>query len=192
MDLSIVIPAYNEEKRLGGSLSKIIPYLDSLELNYEIIVVDDGSKDKTIEVANQFKDKTNLRVLENKINRGKGYSVKQGILDAKFDHVLFTDSDLATPIDELDILLEGLKEDNDIEEYNTLEQEEWDFYEGYTSCINCGKSNEVRIIMIESKRVFCYNVCLNNGNDGYDDDDYDDYDELDDYDRKLGLSVSCR
>ena len=114
MDLSIVIPAYNEEKRLGGSLSKIIPYLDSLELNYEIIVVDDGSKDKTIEVANQFKDKTNLRVLENKINRGKGYSVKQGILDAKFDHVLFTDSDLATPIDELDILLEGLKEDNDI------------------------------------------------------------------------------
>ena len=89
--------------------------------------------------------------------------------------------------DEVDV-----KEDNDIEEYNTLEQEEWDFYEGYTSCINCGKSNEVRIIMIESKRVFCYNVCLNNGNDGYDDDDYDDYDELDDYDRKLGLSVSCR
>jgi len=91
--------------------------------------------------------------------------------------------------DEVDV-----KEDNDIEEYNTLEQEEWDFYEGFASCINCGKSNEVRIIMIESKRVFCYNVCLNNGNDGYDDDDddYDDYDELDEYDKKLGLSVSCR
>ena len=81
----------------------------------------------------------------------------------------------------------------DMNEYKHEDDEEWDFYEGYTSCINCGKSNEVRIIMIESKRVFCYNVCLDNGNDGYDDDDYDDdYDELDDYDRKLGLSVSCR
>ncbi len=95
--------------------------------------------------------------------------------------------------DEVDVKeYNDIEEDNDIEEYNTKEQEEWDFYEGFTSCINCGKSNEVRIIMIESKRVFCYNVCLNNGNDGYDDDDYDDYDELDDYDRKLGLSVSCR
>ena len=73
----------------------------------------------------------------------------------------------------------------------------WDFYEGFASCINCGKSSEARIIMIESKSVFCYDTCLYNGNDGYDDDDdgydeYDDYDELDDYDKKLGLSVSCR
>jgi len=88
----------------------------------------------------------------------------------------------------------------DDDKYND-DEGEWDFYEGSTSCIYCGKSNEVRIIMIESKRVFCYNACL--GNDDDDDDDYDDdydYDDLDDYnrkldrklDRKLGLSVSCR
>lgn len=73
--------------------------------------------------------------------------------------------------------------------------ETWDFYEGFASCINCGKSSEARIIMIDSKRVFCYDACLDNGNDNCDDDDdddYDDYDELDDYDKKLGLSVSCR
>jgi len=71
----------------------------------------------------------------------------------------------------------------------------WDFYEGFVSCINCGKSSEARIIMIESKRVFCYDTCLYNGNDDDDDggyDEYDDYDELDDYDKKLGLSISCR
>ncbi len=124
MDLSIVIPAYNEEKRLGGSLEKIIPYLDSLNLNYEIIVVNDGSKDKTTEVANQFKDKTNLRVIENKINRGKGFSVKNGIMNAKYDYVLFTDSDLATPIDELDILLENINDNDIVIASRTLEDSE--------------------------------------------------------------------
>ena len=67
----------------------------------------------------------------------------------------------------------------------------WDFYEGFATCINCGKSSEARIIMIESKSVFCYDACdacLENNNNDYDDD----YDELDDYDKKLGLSVSCR
>lgn len=83
----------------------------------------------------------------------------------------------------------------DILDTNQDETDEtWDFYEGFATCINCGKSSEVRIIMIESKRVFCYDACLDNGNDNCDDDDddYDDYDELDDYDKKLGLSVSCR
>jgi len=80
---------------------------------------------------------------------------------------------------------------NDDDKYN-YDEGEWDFYEGSTSCIYCGKSNEVRIIMIESKRVFCYNACLGNDDDDDYDDDYDDNYDLDDYDRKLGLSVSCR
>src|SRR6056300_1769230 len=81
----------------------------------------------------------------------------------------------------------------DILDANQDETDEtWDFYEGFASCINCGKSSEARIIMIESKRVFCYDTCVYNENDGYDDDYDDGYDELDDYDRKLGLSVSCR
>jgi hypothetical protein len=94
-------------------------------------------------------------------------------------------------IDPLDELLSKCNENknDDIEEENELE-EEWDFYDGYSACINCGKSDNHRIIIIESKRVFCYDACLENDDDD-DDGGYDDYD-LDDYDKKLGLSVSCR
>jgi len=93
------------------------------------------------------------------------------------------------PFDELSSKCDENKDD-DIEDDDDIEGE-WDFYDGYTACINCGKSSNQRIIMIESKRVFCYDACLENGNDDYDDYD-DDYDELGEYDKKLGLSVSCR
>ena len=72
--------------------------------------------------------------------------------------------------------------------------EAWDFYEGDTPCNNCGKYSDARIIMLESKRIFCYDACLDKDeiyDDGEGDDDYD-YDDLEEYDRKLGLSVSCR
>jgi hypothetical protein len=73
------------------------------------------------------------------------------------------------------------------------DNEEWDFYEGYSPCSNCGKYSDARIIMIESKRIFCYDACLDKDEiyDDGDDDDYD-YDDLEEYDRKLGLAVSCR
>lgn len=96
-------------------------------------------------------------------------------------------------IDPLDELL-SKSDENENEEDNDIERE-WDYYNGYTACINCGKSSNQRIIMIESKRVFCYDVCLENDNNNYHDDyddEYDDYDELGEYDKKLGLSVSCR
>jgi len=96
------------------------------------------------------------------------------------------------PFDELSSKSDENKNDNNVEEDDDIEGE-WDFYDGYTACINCGKSSNQRIIMIESKRVFCYDACLENDNNDYDDDDYDDdYDELGEYDKKLGLSVSCR
>ena len=92
------------------------------------------------------------------------------------------------PLDELP----SKSDENEREEDNDIEGE-WDFYDGYSACINCGKSDNHRIIMIESKRVFCYDACLENNNNDYDDDEYDDdYDELGEYDKKLGLSVSCR
>ena len=75
-----------------------------------------------------------------------------------------------------------------------FDNEEWDFYEGYSPCSNCGKLSDARIIMIESKRIFCYDACLEQ-NEIYDDDDddYDDeYDHLAEHDRKLGLAVSCK
>lgn len=94
---SIVIPAYNEERRIGKTLEKIKQHG-----KYEIIVVDDGSKDRTAEIAK----KHGARVVKNQKNKGKGYSVRRGMLAATHDRVLFTDADLSTPIEELDKVLE--------------------------------------------------------------------------------------
>ncbi len=104
--ISIVMPAYNEEKRIGQSLKKIRSFMNKLGQKYEIIVVDDGSVDKTIEATR----KHNVRVVENKTNKGKGFSVKNGVLRAKGDLILFSDVDLSTPIEELRTFLKLMKE----------------------------------------------------------------------------------
>jgi len=104
MFLSIVIPAYNEEKRLGISLQKMHAYFNHKDYNYEIIVVDDGSTDKTKEVAlnSAFNQTGKLRFLQNKTNQGKGFSVKKGILASRGEHILLSDADLSTPIEEIE------------------------------------------------------------------------------------------
>jgi dolichyl-phosphate beta-glucosyltransferase len=98
--LSIVVPAYNEEKRLGASLGKITAYLDTAGIDAEILVVDDGSKDKTAELAAKALEGRRGRVIRNGENRGKGYSVRHGVVEARGRFVLLTDADLSTPIDE--------------------------------------------------------------------------------------------
>jgi dolichyl-phosphate beta-glucosyltransferase len=114
-DLSIVIPAYNEEARLPGTLERIADYLPTLGLQTEIVVVDDGSRDRTAAVAESFRPKfTGLRVLSNGRNRGKGYSVRHGMLEAQGDVVLFTDADLSAPIEESEKLLRALNEGYDV------------------------------------------------------------------------------
>ena len=110
-DLSIVVPSYNEEARLPGTLKKIAQYICEQRPNTEVIVVDDGSNDGTARVANSFRGEIeNLRVLSNEINRGKGYSVKHGSLEAQGEIVLFTDADLSAPIEEAEKLLTALKD----------------------------------------------------------------------------------
>ena len=104
-NISVIIPAYNEEKRIGRSLAHIKDYLQNKCANFEIIVVDDGSKDQTAETARSF----GCRVLTNSSNRGKGYSVKRGMLAAQKDIVLFSDADLSTPIEELGKFLPALE-----------------------------------------------------------------------------------
>ncbi len=99
--ISVIIPAYNEASRIGETLRKIVRYLESKKFDYEIIVVDDGSSDGTAEIVRGFKN-SRLKLLENKINRGKGYAVRYGMLEAKKDWILFTDADLSAPIEELD------------------------------------------------------------------------------------------
>ena len=108
--LSIVIPAYNESQRIGPTLEKIISYVQSRKESAEIIVVDDGSKDRTSEVVITLTDfHPELRLLQNSENFGKGAAVRRGVLEAKGEWVLFTDADLSAPIEEADLLFETLE-----------------------------------------------------------------------------------
>jgi dolichyl-phosphate beta-glucosyltransferase len=101
--LSIVIPVYNEEKRIGAALNQILAYLAKQTYTRELILVDDGSSDKGIELASQkLNGREEFRVVSYGGNRGKGYALKQGILASRGEYVLFTDADLSTPITELD------------------------------------------------------------------------------------------
>lgn len=110
-DLSIVIPSYNEEKRLPATLQRIAAYLKASGRNAEVIVVDDGSTDQTVKVAESFQGQMeNLRIVSNGRNRGKGYSVRHGSMEARGEIVLFTDADLSAPIEEADKLLAKMNE----------------------------------------------------------------------------------
>jgi glycosyltransferase involved in cell wall biosynthesis len=108
-DLSIVIPAYNEELRLPKSLERIRAYLETKGVSSELIVVDDGSRDGTVQfVESQMAAWPALRVVKNPGNRGKGYSVRHGMMEARGKTILFTDADLSAPIEEADKLLAAL------------------------------------------------------------------------------------
>lgn len=109
-ELSIIIPSFNEELRLPATLEKIAAYIRDRRPNTEVIVVDDGSTDRTAAVAASSKDKiAELRVLRNGTNRGKGFSVRRGSLEARGDVILFTDADLSAPIEEAEKLLAAME-----------------------------------------------------------------------------------
>ena len=117
-ELSIIIPAYNEEHRLPRGLTKIRDYLASRDLAHtqvEIIVVDDGSEDHTAAVTQEWsREFPSLRLISNGRNRGKGYSVRRGMLEARGRIALFTDADLSAPIEEADKLLAAIAAGNDL------------------------------------------------------------------------------
>jgi dolichyl-phosphate beta-glucosyltransferase len=105
ISLSVIIPSFNEEKRIGKTISRILSYLKKKRFNYEIIIVDDGSKDNTRNIVKKFLKNKNIILTKKRENKGKGYSVKQGALIAKHNFILFSDADLSTPIQELDKFL---------------------------------------------------------------------------------------
>ncbi|MGB6544917.1 MAG: dolichyl-phosphate beta-glucosyltransferase [Candidatus Acidiferrales bacterium] len=110
LDLSVIIPAYNEEKRLPPTLARIEDYLSARPYSAEILVVDDGSHDTTAQIVQNWQTRAvRLRLVSNGRNRGKGYSVRHGMLEATGDVALFTDADLSAPIEEADKLLAALE-----------------------------------------------------------------------------------
>jgi dolichyl-phosphate beta-glucosyltransferase len=108
--LSIVIPAYNEERRLGASLEKIFAFLGPRRRPFEVLVVDDGSYDGTAPLVRRMAAKhKGLRLVMNGGNRGKGASVRHGVEEARGTQILMSDADLSTPIEELPHLEAALK-----------------------------------------------------------------------------------
>ncbi len=113
LHLSIVIPAYNEENRIGRTLTETFDYLDRQNYSSEVIVVNDGSTDHTAETVRNFESRARgrLRLVENPGNRGKGYSVRNGMLKADGEIALFYDADLATPTTEIVKVIEPIASD---------------------------------------------------------------------------------
>jgi dolichyl-phosphate beta-glucosyltransferase len=104
--LTVVVPAYNEAGRIEKSLGEIRRYIASKPFPIELVVVDDGSTDQTVDIVSRHPD---IRLLSNGRNRGKGFTVRHGALEARGKYTLFTDADLSAPIDEADHLIKALE-----------------------------------------------------------------------------------
>jgi len=112
---SVVLPAYNESARIGATLEKIVAHAQQQGWKCEVIVVNDGSSDDTVEIVRRYQAQhPTLQLLENPGNRGKGYSVRNGMLHAHGDIVLFSDADLSSPISEAGKLFAAIEGGADI------------------------------------------------------------------------------
>ncbi|WP_184349760.1 dolichyl-phosphate beta-glucosyltransferase [Streptomyces olivoverticillatus] len=109
--LTVIVPAYNEEDRLAPTLTAIRAHLETLDAEWELIVVDDGSTDGTVALTEAARaEEPRIRLLSTPANRGKGHAVRTGVLASRGRRVLVTDADLATPIEELDLLTRRMDE----------------------------------------------------------------------------------
>jgi glycosyltransferase involved in cell wall biosynthesis len=112
---SIIIPAYNESERIGETLRRVLAHVAQQHWRTEVVVVNDGSRDDTAEVVRGFAhDHPAVRLVENPGNRGKGYSVRHGMLEAHGDVLLFSDADLSSPIQEAEKLFAALRNGADL------------------------------------------------------------------------------
>jgi len=113
--LSIVIPAYNESARIESALDRVMACVESQAWDAEVLVVDDGSTDNTVEIVQTWMDRfPRLHLIKNPGNRGKGYSVRNGLLQAAGDVVMFTDADLSAPMEEANRLLAAIANGADV------------------------------------------------------------------------------
>lgn len=115
IELTVVIPAYNEEATVESTVREITAYLANARVSHEILVVDDGSRDSTLSILQSLTEEiAELRVCHYAPNRGKGCAVRTGMLAAKGAQVLFTDSDNSTPIDELPAFMSALDDGSQV------------------------------------------------------------------------------
>jgi len=115
IDLSVIIPAYNEAGRIKDSLNRIREYLRTKPISFEIIVVDDGSKDETGKLVQEMiAEFSELKLIHLPINQGKGFAVRTGMMEAKGRLVLMSDADLSTPIEELEKLVQAIEQGADV------------------------------------------------------------------------------
>ena len=115
-DLSIIIPAYNEEALIVGTLEGLQTYLSGRPEQYELIVVDDGSQDQTIEAIRRWQEcnPAEVRVLVNSRNRGKGFSVKRGVAESRGQFIIFIDADLPYKLEAIEKFLQALRNGSDL------------------------------------------------------------------------------
>lgn len=107
--ISVIVPVFNEEKIIECNLGCIISFLNDFGFNYEIILIDDGSTDRSCEIIKAF-ESDNIRILKNDNNMGKGFAVKKGVLASKKELILFIDADLSSPLCEINNLLKYIGE----------------------------------------------------------------------------------
>lgn len=114
-ELSIVVPAYNESARIENALERVLSCVQEQGWNAEVLVVDDGSTDNTAAIVQRWMEKhSNLHLIQNPGNRGKGYSVRNGLLQAAGEIVMFTDADLSAPMEEAERLLAAIRDGADV------------------------------------------------------------------------------
>ena len=113
--LSIIIPAFNEARRIEPTLDKLTAYLDKQSYKSEVLVVVDGSQDQTLtRVSRAALWRPYIHALDNRVNRGKGFAVRRGMLSARGEYLLFTEADLPTPIAQVERLMKALEDGEDV------------------------------------------------------------------------------
>jgi len=115
LELSLIIPAYNEEQLIRANLETLLSFLTTQFSNFEIIVVDDGSLDQTARVVRAFmNDHTEVRLIEQKENLGKGHAIQQGVKECEGEFIIFMDADLPYELDAMAAFMDALQAGSDL------------------------------------------------------------------------------
>lgn len=147
--VSLVIPAYNEEKRIAKTIEVFYDYMESTFAEFELLVVNDGSKDNTLLVLEEYKEKMpKLRVLTYEKNRGKGGAVKYGVENAEGDYIFFTDADMPYPIENVKKAVDIFEEKNvDAVLGKRMQTENGEKYPWYRTLFSKGFSLFVNVVL---------------------------------------------